>query len=220
MPEAQARVQQQLEDKIIAGLRLEGIRVVSQHGDGILEARIDMTNVDLREYTIGLDLVLDGEREALIHELKCRPCSEAGVVQQTVALLPAAARRLEAVRVVPEPVVEAKEPERAGSEENELGPLGITGAATVGGGVLTIVAGGVLMGTTPLGDPTNVDYVDVRGPGTALLAVGTAATLLGATALVLDLVVLARRRGERDKRVDVTPSFSATGAGLRLSGRF
>ncbi|WP_181234053.1 hypothetical protein, partial [Enhygromyxa salina] len=94
-----------------------------------------------------------------------------------------------------------------------LGPLGLTGVATLVGGAATIGAGALLISLPKL----NYD-IDPRRVGAALLIGGGVTTALGIAALAVDATVLERKRQRR--RVHVSLDLSTTQAAVAMSGRF
>lgn len=208
-PQSGERLQQALDDGVTAALREQGLEVVSRSDERRVEVRIEMLDAESREYAISLDIVLAGEREELIKSLECRPCSEASVIKQTVALVPAAARRIEAQR--------GPDSREAPTSESvqRLGPMGIVGISTMVGGLGSVVAGAILVENAP---KLETSRQSGQAQGAALVSAGVTAALLGMTGLALDLTVFDRKR--RGRNVNLEFEVSPTSAGLWVSGRF
>jgi hypothetical protein len=94
----------------------------------------------------------------------------------------------------------------------KLGALGLTGVATLVGGVASAGAGALLMSLPSLSWDVNP-----RNVGTVILIGGGVAAALGIAAVV-DTTILERRRQQR--RVHVGVDLSTTQAGLSMSGSF
>jgi hypothetical protein len=212
-PEMRVRLRHALDDELTAALREQGIEVVNRSAELRLEARVELVDLDLREYAISIELVLAGKREVLINALTCAPCSEALVIKQTVALLPAAARRIEAATESPSAPADA--PQSSPESGRRLGPAGITGVATLSGGLGSVIAGAILVDNAPT---TETSRQTGQAQGAALVGVGVAAALLGVTAVALDLSVWNRQR--RERRVNLHIDASSTSAAMWLTGRF
>jgi hypothetical protein len=209
-PASGERLEHALDDEVTALLREQGLEVVRRSAEGRLEARIEMVDAERREYAISLELVLEGRRETLINALACTACSEATVIKQTLALVPAAIRRIEAQQPAP-----AAESGPSAPPGRRLGALGIAGIATLSGGMGSVIAGSILVEQSPTVETSRQVG---QAQGAALVSVGVTAVLLGVTALAVDLTVLDRRR--RERRLDVSIDATPTSAGLWLSGRF
>lgn len=208
-PEPGERLEQALDDEITAALREQGLEVVSRSEQTRLEARVEMLDVELREYAISLELVLEGKREVLIKALACAACSEALVIKQTLALLPAAVRRIEA-----QPV-SGLDPEAPQPPGRRLGAMGIAGIASLSGGIGGVIAGAVLVQHSP---KFSTSRQGGQAQGAALVSVGVTGVLLGVTALAIDLTVLNRER--RGRGVNVHIDASPTSAALWVTGSF
>jgi hypothetical protein len=198
-------------------LRERGFEIVAADAMVIFEVRLAMNDVDLHEFAIGVDLIIDGKREVVVDGGRCVTCREQRVVDRIVELVPAVAQRL--AEPEPEPpapcVVPALEPvvEPMPDVRLRLGRLGLTGAVTLAAGVATIGAGGLMMSM-----PEFPYTRDPRDVGVGILVGGTAAAAVGATLVLVDVVVL-EPRGRR-MIVRVSPNLSPMNGGVVVSGRF
>jgi hypothetical protein len=209
------RLQVALEQQLAQALRSDGFEVVRGGALVTVEVRLTMRDVDLREYVISLEVIADGVREVIVEAEPCLACSEQKVVERIVELLPEVGNW----RPEPEPpapcVAAASEPtpEPGGRRRLGIGRLGFTGAVSFSAGLATIGAGALMMSLPEL------DWdVDPRTAGVGILVVGTAATALGATMLVVDVALLEGRH--RKLSMSVSPNLSPTNGGVLVVGRF
>lgn len=211
------RLHATLEEQLTKGLLDDGFAVVEDGAAAMIVAYVEMPDVALRKYMIGVDVIVDDKREVVAAAVECEACSERQVVEKAVGLMPVAAQRL-SEREPPAPAVEqaaapviVDDPRRL-----KLGPIGLSGAVTVAGGV-TLIAAGAVLARLPKTDVADIDP-NPRVIGASVLVVGGVAAALGIVAVVVDVTVLERRR--RARRLEVSADLSATRAGFSLSGRF
>lgn len=103
-----------------------------------------------------------------------------------------------------------------------LGPVGVAGIVVGAAGIGLAGAGVVRLaqGATVVVSPADQERViltDARPQGRAFLGLGLGAAVLGATALLVDLAVLRKRR---DRRAAIAPALGPAIAGVVVWGRF
>lgn len=209
-PGSAQRLQRALADEVEAALRVAKDELVEGGADARIELSLKMPDVETREYAIRLDVAHEDARATLVEDLRCPVCSEQQVVDQALALIPAALRWLEQ-RNTEAPLPPPLPP----PEPKRLGALGIVGVAALSGGVATLISGGALIQEAPVAETT---FNRARDQGTALIGVGGGALLVGVTTLLVDLTLMHRLR--RQRRLELGLELSPTRAGLQLSGKF
>lgn len=186
------------------------------------------------DYTLRVDVERSGSViETELEPVQCSPCTKTQLVSQSLALLGEAVNAMEATAPNENASTSSEEdsdPEQQpfqaevnprplpeDDDRARIGPLGkagigvlVVGALAVAGGLPMVIIGEEVSSSTR----EAVDEIDLRPGGIALLATGGAALLAGSVMLAIDV----SRRNK--SKLSLTPTFSPTGAGLSLQGRF
>lgn len=176
-----------------------------------------------------------GEEPRELEPIECAQCVNEQITSKVLQGLNAAMAELAPVPVedpgtLPEADNPPSEPEGptnpdpSGKEPKKgraIGALGIVGIVAAGGGIGMAGYGGSLLAKGDVQSvPDNEQDLQARDhapPGRAWIGAGVGLAVVGATALVVDLTVL---RKKRQRTAAVTPTVSGSMLGLMATGRF
>jgi hypothetical protein len=223
-----SRLDARLYDRLEDNLREHGFVVIEGNVDATIEVQVALVDVELRIYEISVNLLRDGAREVVIDAHECPACTEGGVVEETVELLPSVTSLLPPPEPELAPALHDTESEidpeakpsdvaAAPGRKRGLGPLGIVGAVVSGAGAAAAASGGLMLELLSPDDYYS-ERPTQREVAFGLIVGGGTAVLLGVSALVVDLEVLQRKQEERG--LDVSLGMVPSGGGLFVRGRF
>jgi hypothetical protein len=158
----------------------------------------------------------------------CFRCTPAELVKSGLELLPEAVAQ--AVASQPEPIAEPVPPPTIDANDVaaqdisrtlRLGPATYVGISVGGLGLVSVIAGGVLLerGIRPRdADPLHLTVINSAPPGAALLGVGLASMVAGVILIGVDGWIIAPRRAGRSRAT--LSQVAITADGFMLAGRF
>jgi hypothetical protein len=199
----------------------------SEIGEQTLSVRVITFDEDQRNYKVDLEMSSDGGVVTMF-TAQCDACTERRLIAKLVEGIPRLVEmheenQGEAIAREPPPPREPSQGAQPalGGSKRTIGPVGITGAAMIGVGVLALAAGGYLLGRdvepdgafSPALSPIPTKSFLPAAGGT--LAAGVALAGVGATLLVLDLE-RARKGRVRRFALQMTPSY----VGIQIYQRF
>ncbi|WP_219908053.1 hypothetical protein, partial [Enhygromyxa salina] len=124
-----------LDEQLRDGLREEGVVVVDDAMESMIAVRVEMPNVELRDYVVTVEVIVNGESELVADAEPCDTCTETQVVELALAKLPDALTRVpDPVVVVPPPEPEVVVDQMGPRVRLDLGPVGFAGMGAIVGG--------------------------------------------------------------------------------------
>lgn len=232
-------ITRQLGGKVSRAIEEQGVSVDDSSSNHL---RIEVRRTGTMSYDVAFVVEVDGVAvEPELEHVTCNRCPLMRMDEAVVARIPEAIARMEqaakpepaaptqatepepvAEDVTADPVVERDQPPRASKRGKVLGPMGFTGIAVGGLGLVAVAAGATLVASDPVVRRDDrepeleiLDDQSIRS-GRALLGAGAATTVVGVVLLAVDLTVLRRRRSELARIPMIVPSVG----GLVITGRF
>lgn len=215
-----ARLEPQLSEQLVPVLAEGDLQMVGapDFGEQTLSVRVVGFDEEQLNYEVELELSGPG---GVVTKLpaRCDACTErrliGKVVEEAPRLLDMHEKDLEAASSEPPPIAEPPRDTQLQSEgpKSLIGARGIAGASMLGVGVLTLAAGGYLLGRQADTDADqrkeNTYYLPAA---VSVVAAGVALAGVGATLLGLDL----ERNRKRRFAIQMTPTY----VGIQLNQRF
>jgi hypothetical protein len=228
----QAKVAAELERQFAVLAEQFGLVLVPRDA-ATLFVRLELNQPDKSAEVFLVDTVAVYDGDVLPRESAraCIQCTPAEMVEDGLKIVPSALaqieqRRAEAAVAAAQAEAAAEQVEDAPSESPPMASVRQLGAAGYVGISSSVLGLGSTIGSSVLlargsPDPTSVQDVNLRAPGTVLVGAGLGMMVVGAVLLAVDLTVLEqRRRSKARARIDSVSLGTTSGPALVVSGRF